>query len=213
MAIVAAALVVGVLGIYPLANAFRAPDAQVQTTTLADIDFDGFQQLVNTRQYVEDQGHTWGDHLGSALLFALPRRVWPDKAVPASIPVAENRGYPFTNLSLPLPGEFYLEFGMFGAAAAMFLWARCWRRLDEAWAVSTNTAAGGIVGYLAVAQLGLLRGPVGAMVPIYATTVLLLLIALWAARPSKASPHRDLEQRTKRRLGSPLDAAQERAEY
>jgi len=31
-------------------------------------------------------------------------------------------------------------------------------------AVSTDTAAGGIVGYLSVAQLGLLRGPVGAMV-------------------------------------------------
>jgi hypothetical protein len=188
MAIVAAGLVVGVLGVYPLANAFRAPDAQAETIALADNDFDGFQQLVNTRQYVEDQGHTWGHHLGSAVLFALPRAVWPDKAVPASIPVAENRGYRFTNLSLPLPGEFYLEFGIFGAAAAMFLWGRCWRRLDESWAVSTNTAAGGIVGYLAVAQLSLLRGPVGAMVPIYATTALLLVIALWAARPSKASP-------------------------
>jgi hypothetical protein len=199
MAIVAAALVVGVLGIYPLANAFRAPDAQAKTTALADIDFDGFQQLVNTRQYVEDQGHTWGHHLGSAVLYAVPRRVWPDKAVPASIPVAENRGYRFTNLSLPLPGEFYLEFGIFGAAAAMFLWGRCWRRLDEAWAVNTDTAAGGIVGYLSVAQLGLLRGPVGAMVPIYATTVLLLVIALWRARPPRLSRHLDLEQT--RRLG------------
>jgi hypothetical protein len=200
MAIVAAALVVGVLGVYPLANAFRAPDAQAKTLALADIDFDGFQQLVNTRQYVEDQGHTWGHHLGSAVLFAVPRRAWPGKALPASIPVAENRGYTFTNLSLPLPGELYLEFGAFGAAAAMFLWGRCWRRLDEAWAVSTDTAAGGIVGYLSVAQIALLRGPVGAIVPIYATTVLLLVIALWRARPSKASRHLDLEPTT-RRLG------------
>jgi len=211
MAIVAAGLVVGVLGIYPLANAFRAPDAQAKTIALADIDFDGFQQLVNTRQYVEDQGHTWGHHLGSAALFALPRRVWPDKAMPASIPVAENRGYPFTNLSLPLPGEFYLEFGIFGAAAAMFLWGRGWRRLDEAWAVNTDTVAGGIAGYLAVAQLGLLRGPVGSIVPIYATTVLLLVIALRAARPAKASRPLDLGQ-TMRRLGPTRGVPHERAE-
>jgi hypothetical protein len=45
--------------------------------------------------------------------------VWPGKAVPASIPVTEDQGYTFTNLSLPLPGELYLEFGVFGAAAAM----------------------------------------------------------------------------------------------
>jgi len=93
----------------------------------------------------------------------------------------------------------------------MFLWGRSWRRLDEAWAVSTDTAGGGIVAYLAVAQLGLLRGPVGAMVPIYATTVMLLIIALWAARPSKASRPSDLGQTT-RRLGPTRGVLQERAE-
>lgn len=190
MAVVVVTLVVGVLGIYPLANSFRSPDAQAKSIALADVDFDGFQQLVNTHQYVEDQGHTWGHHLGSAVLFALPRRVWPDKALPASIPVAENRGYVFTNLSLPLPGEFYLEFGVLGAAAAMFLWGRGWRRLDEAWAVGGRTTGAGMVPYLAVAQLGLLRGPVGAMVPIYATTVLLLIVALSRARPAENLGHR-----------------------
>ncbi|HLM20313.1 MAG TPA: hypothetical protein VK390_02170, partial [Propionibacteriaceae bacterium] len=109
------------------------------------------------------------------------------------------------------PGELYLEFGVFGAAAAMFLWGRCWRRLDEAWAVSTDTAAGGIVAYLSVAQIALLRGPVGAIVPIYATTVLLLAIALWAARPSQASRHLELEQTT-RRLRQTRGVSQERGE-
>jgi len=68
---------------------------------------------------------------------------------------------------------------------------RWWRRLNEAWAVTTDTAAGGIMGYLSVAQIALLRGPVGAMVPIYGTAVLLLLlllITLCRAGPSKASP-------------------------
>jgi hypothetical protein len=182
LAVLTTLLVIGVLAVYPLANAFRGPGAAAETASLADNDFDGFQQLVNTRQYVEEHGHTWGRHLGSAALFALPRSIWPAKAVPASIPVAANRGYSFTNLSLPLPGELYLEFGLFGAAGAMFAWGRGCRRLDEDWAEGIGSTPGALVPYLAAAQLGLLRGPVGAMVPIYGSTVILLTLALLAGR-------------------------------
>lgn len=183
LAAVVLVLVIGVLGVYPLANAFRGADTtSAETVSLADNDFDGFQQLVNTRQYVEEHGHTWGKHLASAALFFLPRRFWVGKAVPASIPVAENRGYEFTNLSLPLPGELYLEFGVVGAGLAMFGWGRGWRVLDDRWLDGTETASGAVVPYLAIAQLGLLRGPVGSLVPIYASTVILLLLALRVER-------------------------------
>lgn len=178
LAVISAVLVIGVIGIYPLANAFRGTSDSGQPASLADNDFDGFQQLVNTRQYVEEHGHTWGRQFGSAALYALPRRFWPDKAVPASIPVAENRGYTFTNLSLPLPGEIYLEFGLPGVSLIMFGWGRLWRRLDRAWLAGTRTRSGALVPYLTMAQLGLLRGPVGSLVPIYGTTVLLLLFAV-----------------------------------
>lgn len=183
MVVVVTVVVVGVIGVYPVANAFRGDGAAAETLSLADNDFDGFQQLVNTTQYVEQRGHTWGAHLGSATLFFLPRRFWPGKAVPASIPVAENRGYTFTNLSLPLPGELYLDFGAGGMALAMFGWGRLWRRLDRRWAGGTGTRAGAMVPYLAIAQLGLLRGPVGSMIPIYGTTVVLLLVALREPQP------------------------------
>lgn len=178
MVVVVAVVVVGVIGVYPLANAFRGDGSSGETLSLADNDFDGFQQLVNTTQYVEQQGHTWGAHLGSAALFFLPRSFWPGKSVPASIPVAANRGYAFTNLSLPLPGELYLDFGAGGMAVAMLGWGRLWRQLDRRWAAGTGTRSGAMVPYLAIAQLGLLRGPVGAMIPIYGTTVVLLLVAL-----------------------------------
>lgn len=171
-------IVVGVVGIYPLANAFRGGESQAESLSLADNDFDGFQQLVNTRQYVEQRGHTWGKQIGSALLFFLPRSYWPGKAVPASIPVAQNRGYRFTNLSLPLPGELYLEFGLVGSAGLMFGWGRLWRQLDRAWRVGPVTKKAAMVPYLVIAQLGLLRGPVGSLVPIYGSTVLLLIVLL-----------------------------------
>lgn len=179
LAIVVTVLVIGVLGVYPLANAFRGDDTTSQPSSLADGDFDGFQQMVNARQYVEERGQTWGVHLSSAALFPLPRRFWVDKAVPASIPVAENRGYAFTNLSLPFPGELYMEFGVVGTAAGMFIWGVGWRRLERHWAVGTESVQGAMVPYLAIAQLGVLRGPVGSLVPIYAAGVMLLLLALW----------------------------------
>jgi hypothetical protein len=182
LAVLMALLVIGVFAIYPLANTFRGPRVSAETVGLADNDFDGFQQLVNTQQYVEDHGHTWGRHLGSAILFALPRSIWPGKAVPASIPVAANRGYSFTNLSLPLPGELYLEFGLLGAAGVMLVWGRCWRRLDEDWAGGIATTTGALVPYLAGAQLGLLRGPAGSLMPVYGSAVVLLAVALWAGR-------------------------------
>ena len=58
----------------------------------------------------------------------------------------------FTNLSLPLPGEFDLEFGILGAVVAMFLWGRygaAWTRRGR-WA---RRRRGGLAADLAVAQL------------------------------------------------------------
>ena len=68
-------------------------------------DFDGFQQIVNAMVFSEDVGHSLGHYTSSALLFFVPRSLWEGKATPASIDVAEHRGYEFTNLSLPLPAE------------------------------------------------------------------------------------------------------------
>ena len=194
LGVVVVTLVIGVLGIYPLANAFRGSAAPTAEVSLAAEDFDGFQQMVNTMQFVEEHGHTWGAHLSSAVLFVVPRSVWPSKAEPASIPVAENRGYEFTNLSLPFPGELYLEFGVFGVAAGMFLWGRGWRQLDEAWSAGTDSLAARMVPYFAIAQLGVLRGPVLSQYPIYASTTMLLLFALYLqpfrSRPGALPPTR-----------------------
>ena len=209
LAVVVAALIVGLLGIYPLANAFRSPEARVESVSLADNDFDGFQQVVNAHQYVEEQGHTLGVHVSSAALFFLPRSIWEEKARPASIPVAANRGYDFTNLSLPLPGELYLEFGVLVTGAVMFLWGRLWRRLDDEWADGTDTPWAALVPYLAIAQVGLLRGPLGSLMPVYATTLVLLFVAVrrpgrwWlAADGAVPSSRRGRDGSERRRRGS-----------
>ena len=87
----------------------RVPSEEFRTTSGAEAfatpDFDGFQQIVNAMVFSEDVGHSLGHYTSSALLFFVPRSLWEGKATPASIDVAEHRGYEFTNLSLPLPAE------------------------------------------------------------------------------------------------------------
>ena len=76
---------VATLLLYPLANVFRGSSNtslwEISTSTFTSIDFDGFQQIVNTITYVHDYGYKWGMNLLSALLFFVPRSVWPDKPV------------------------------------------------------------------------------------------------------------------------------------
>jgi hypothetical protein len=189
MATVALALLLGLFAVYPIANVFRSATAEPAPLSLSSIDFDGFQQLVNTQQYVEERGHTFGQHLTSAVLFFVPRAVWEAKARPAGIDVAENRGYAFTNLSLPVTGELDLDLGAPGTALLMYGWGRLWRRLDEDWRHGFGRPGARLVPYLAIAQVGLLRGPLGSVLPAAGLPVILLVIALvLACRPAAAQP-------------------------
>ena len=178
MTVVALSVVLGLFAIYPVANAFRSENAEPQPLSLSSIDFDGFQQLVNTQQYVEEKGHSGGTHLVSAVFFVVPRSFWEGKAAPASIEVAENRGYAFTNLSLPIFGELYLDLGLAGAALVLYGWGRLWRRLDDDWLQGFAAGGARLVPYLAIAQVGLLRGPLGAQIPVSEPVALILAASL-----------------------------------
>jgi len=188
MASVALGLVLGLFAIYPIANVFRSADVEPEPLSLSSIDFDGFQQLVNTQQFVEQQGHADGQHLISATFFFVPRSFWTSKAMPASLEVAANRGYSFTNLSLPLTGELYLDLGGAGAAIVMYGWGRLWRRLDDDWFRGFGSPGARLVPYLAIAQVGLLRGPLGSVLPAAGLPVILLALALTLPMTSSGQP-------------------------
>ena len=53
-------------------------------------------------------------NLLSALFFFVPRTVWPQKSIGTGGESAMYEGYPFINISSPLPSEFYVDFGMVG---------------------------------------------------------------------------------------------------
>lgn len=173
--------------IYPLANAFRARDFDVKTGSEAftSPDFDGFQMVINTLNYVADSGYTWGIQVLSGIGSFIPRSIWHSKADPASYSVAANAGHSFTNLSLPIHAEFYLEFGWIGVVVGMGALGFMAGRLDYAWLMNPGTKLALIAPYAAFAMLGVVRGPIGGATPIWGAVVVLLILGI---RQSKALP-------------------------
>lgn len=181
------AAVFGTLLVYPLANQFRyggqtmaAEGRYTGMQAFRGPDFDGFQQIVNTFNYVSATGFHLGHYLLSSLLFFIPRTAWAGKSVPAAIDVSGHAGYVFTNLSLPIHAEFYLEFGWPGVVMCALLLGAIAARLDTAWRGQDGSRWMYVAPYMALAIIGIVRGPSGSQTPVWLPVVLLLAIGLKA---------------------------------
>ena len=173
-----ATMLVGLTVVYPLANVFRNDASRGQLRIGADaystIDFDGFQQTVNSVYYAHVHGHTWGYHLASALLFWVPRSLWTGKAIATGNAVAAGRGYTFQNLSLPLWAEVFVEFSLTGVVVVLYLYGRLAARLDRAVSDRPEGLAMALAVLFAACQVGLLRGPLGAQIPFVGAAFVML---------------------------------------
>jgi hypothetical protein len=110
--------------LFPLLNLFRAqainevlgsnikPPTILETITTAD--FDAYSMFVRTIAVVHEEGPTNGRQLLGNLLFFVPRSVWQNKPVGSGHEIAQRLGWSFTNLSCPLVGEAYINFGILG---------------------------------------------------------------------------------------------------
>ncbi|SFT34001.1 hypothetical protein SAMN05660657_00205 [Geodermatophilus amargosae] len=186
----AAVLLVATLVVYPAANAFRGT---TQTETqglefLAGADFDGFQQAINTVEFVDARGHSGGTYTISGALYFVPRSVWAEKERPASIDVATYRGYAFTNLSLPFHAEMYLDFGPVGMTLVLFVLASAGRRSDLDWAAGLSSRAALMAPYACLACLSIIRGPIGSNGPVYLTNLALIGLGLFLAPAARPQP-------------------------
>lgn len=181
---IAAFSLIGLQIAYPLANMFRSVESlqagpKFDARGYAGPDYDGFQQIVNTFFYVNTNGFGFGSNILSGVFFFIPRSLWQDKSIPASISVATERGYQFTNLSLPIQAEIYLEFGLVIALVLMALMGYFWAKLDDRWLFQPGSRAAAVVPYLAVAQFAMLRGPIGSLSPIYLSTIALIALPVF----------------------------------
>jgi oligosaccharide repeat unit polymerase len=153
--------------IFPYSDVFREESqslnfAPVTTQLASNGDYDAFQQIVNTVVYVSADGITYGQQLLGALLFWVPRVVWPGKPVGSGQFVAEHIGYDFTNLSSPLWAEAYINAGLIGVVAILLLFGLVTSLLQQGYIASTKARGllfiGGLVPILAGFQFFFLRG-------------------------------------------------------
>jgi len=135
-------------------------------------DFDGLQSTLNTYILVDLKGFSYGRQLLGAILTFVPRNLWPSKPYATGQTAAEALGFPFTNLSAPLPAEIYVDFGIFGLIILSFALGCGVRRLDfgaqraalTGAPMTTRLLYGGVIGYATI----LCRGALLAVAaPIY----------------------------------------------
>ncbi|WP_142392586.1 oligosaccharide repeat unit polymerase [Mycobacterium sp. 3519A] len=176
----AAIILCATLVAYPLANVFRTDKMTLVAgaEAFATPDFDGFQQIVNAIAFTQAHGHSFGRYALAAIFFVIPRSLWTGKAFPASQDVAAFRGYVFTNLSLPVNAELYVEFGLLPMIAIVLVGAILLGRSDSTWQLAPGSRGAAMVPMLAMAMLGIVRGPLGSQAPVFLTIVGLVLIAL-----------------------------------
>lgn len=192
-AIFSAALVVGLVTIYPAAATFKneAASARIEQGTAAftTVDFDSMQQSANAVYYVKSRGHTDGRVTLSAALFFVPRSIWTDKELPSSYLTSEARGYGPLNLSQPLWSELYIDFGWAGAIGGLAIVGHGAGRLDRTFNRRSRTGAWSILpAAFSALQVGFLRGPMGAIM-VYTAAVLLLATwtVWWSGRATNDS--------------------------
>lgn len=191
----ASAYVLGLMTVFPLL-AFYARGARGQSLEtgfssyyIQSGDFDGFQSMINIAMYVHHEGLRWGNQILSALFIFVPRSVWPNKSEGTGVIAAEFAGYTFTNISSPLPGEVYADFGFVGVilAGAAFGWILT--LLDRTSAQKSNLglifSLGMAAGFCGI----LLRGPlVGVIGPSGLAVLLAWLVGyIVEGRPQRPS--------------------------
>jgi hypothetical protein len=194
-----ACLVGAFVGIFSFTDAFRwegesNPVVPVAEQLAYNGDYDAFEQLVNTLEFVSANGVTFGMQLLGVLLFWVPRSVWLDKPLGSGQLVAEFSQYSYTNLSCPLWAEAYINFGSFGVFLAFFFYGIATTILQNSYMKSDKEHLSLIrilVPILAAYQIFFLRGDLMAafayLVPIIGY---LLLAAKMVRTPADQSSNR-----------------------
>lgn len=138
--------------VLPFLNAFRNTafldvsfkDALNQTINeLSDIwlegDYDAYSMFTLTIEYVQRRGIAWGRQFMGVLLFWVPRAFWPEKPVGSGYTVGTDLSWSFKNVSCPLPGEGYINFGTVGVLLFAILIGYIISRIDNAYWQTADT--------------------------------------------------------------------------
>jgi hypothetical protein len=109
-----------IISIFPILTFFsrgrgsRDPLSEWRDYYLTSGDLDGLQSVINIHRYVDIEGLRLGRQLISAIFVLVPRSIWDTKAPPTGSLASATNGYQFLNISAPIPGEIYIDFGWAG---------------------------------------------------------------------------------------------------
>ena len=156
-------------------------------------DLDGFQSIMNAVHMVDERGISFGHHLLSAILFFVPRSLWAGKAEGVGSEAAATAGYVFQNISMPLPGEMFVNFGWPGVVAGLYATGSIVRRMDGLLVARRGDPAFACASILTAAFIPILfRGSLLAVIAGFAAA--LFVVAAWkflySARLGVARPRR-----------------------
>ena len=153
-------------------------------------DYDVFQQTINSVVYVERFGIMWGHNLLSAVLFWVPRSLWPGKSGGTSVDVNFPLGYAFYNLSVPLWMEAYVAFSWIGVLAIMGWYGYGSARAEAAYLRRDRSVAdmtGLLLPFWGGYQFFIMRGD---LINVFAFSSLSMLLFVLATRVRLRLPGR-----------------------
>jgi hypothetical protein len=128
-------LILGLFFVFPFLDIFRWFASISDSTfdvfnlnTMLSGHFDGYQMLVRAL----DVGDlTFGFGFLGALLFFVPRSIWPEKPIGSAQEVAALSNLSFDNLSMTLVAELYLNFWYVGILLGALLLGILFKRIDN----------------------------------------------------------------------------------
>ncbi len=83
--------------------------------------YDAFSMIEGVRNYTEIADFTYGYQLLGAIFFFVPRSIWGSKPIGSGAMISQFQGQQFSNISCPLIGEGYINFGIFGVVLFAFV--------------------------------------------------------------------------------------------
>jgi hypothetical protein len=139
---------------------------------------DAFDMAVHAVRFMSAHDQMWGEKLVAILLFFVPRAVWPGKPVVGGLDVGNELFaagmYGTPNLSFFVGCDLYMDFGFAGVALGGIVAAMLLRSvLMVEWGAFGGVSVSRIL--IASSMPILLRGPVGAVLPLFVCQVVVVL--------------------------------------
>lgn len=141
----------GLTAVFPLLNIFRYSTGmysysefielsrRVFSNTYQTGNYDTHNMIISGMHYVREFGHSHGRQVLGALLFFVPRSVWRTKPIGTGAEVISSLNqFGFLNVSMPLVGESYINFGIIGVVIIGIAIGCATFRLDESYWKCSN---------------------------------------------------------------------------